>query len=246
MIEIMLTDDKGLKGYTLIEAFPGIGLVGPMAGSYMVEKLGMEYIGYLNSDMFPPIASVHNSTPMHPARIYKSEKYKFLLMVSEFTIPQALVQQLANEILAFSRKYSLQHIVSVGGMPSQKPTGSIYITSADKDMLKKAVKLGMKPIQEGVVAGVTAALLVKSPEYGISTSDVMVEVDPRITDPKYAEIAIEGLNKLLNMDIDLRELDQEAKEVETKIRELLKKIKDSHAQYSQDGTQPEAGPSMYA
>ncbi len=246
MIAIKITNDKGLKGYTLIEAFPGIGLVGPMAGSYMVEKLGMDYIGYIDSELFPPIASIHNATPMRPARIYKSDKYKFLLLISEFTIPPMLVYPLADEILAFARKYSLQRIVSVGGMPSQKPGDIIYVASSDKELLKKAAKSGIKAIQEGVVAGVNAALLVKSQDYGISTFDVMAEVDPRITDPKYAETAIEGLNELLDMDIDLEELDKEAKEVEAKIRELLKKVRESHEQYAQGDASPETGPSMYA
>ena len=42
MIEIKLFKNYNLSGYTLIDAFPGIGLVGPMAGSYMIEKLEME------------------------------------------------------------------------------------------------------------------------------------------------------------------------------------------------------------
>ncbi len=246
MMEIKITQDKGFKGYTLIEAFPGIGLVGPMAGSYMVEKLSMEYVGYINSELFPPIASIHDSMPMRPARIYKSEKYKLLLMISEFTIPPALVQQLAEEILSFAKKYSLQRIVSVGGMPSEKPTDNIYVASSDADILKKAGKAGIESIRDGVVAGVSAELLIKSQEYGIKSFDVMCEVDPRITDPKYAENAIEGLNKLLDMDIDLTELDKEAKAVEAKIRELLKKVRDSHEQYAQDNSPSQTGPSMYA
>ena len=32
MIEIKLFKDYNLKNYTLIDAFPGVGLVGPMAG----------------------------------------------------------------------------------------------------------------------------------------------------------------------------------------------------------------------
>ena len=42
MIDIKMFKDANLKGYTLIDAFPGAGLVGSMAGSYMIEKLGMD------------------------------------------------------------------------------------------------------------------------------------------------------------------------------------------------------------
>ena len=42
MIEIKLVKDVDMKGATLIEGFPGIGLVGPMAVSYIIDKLNME------------------------------------------------------------------------------------------------------------------------------------------------------------------------------------------------------------
>ncbi len=108
MIEIKLQSEQDLKGYTVIETFPGVGLVGPMAGSYIIEKLAMEPIGYIVSEGFPPIASIHNSTPMHPARIYKSQKYKLLIFLSEFAIPPQLVYPLADELMAFARKYEIQ------------------------------------------------------------------------------------------------------------------------------------------
>ena len=66
MINIKILKKKDLKGYTLIEGFPGLGLVGPMAISYIIDKLGMEYIGYLESDDFPPLISIHHKTPMPP------------------------------------------------------------------------------------------------------------------------------------------------------------------------------------
>lgn len=244
MMEIKLTKEQSLKGYTLLETFPGIGLVGPMAGSYIIEKLSMEYIGHIESDLFPPIAAIHNTLPMFPARIYRNEKYKIILFISEFTISPSAVYQLSNEILAFARKYGIAKIISVEGMPSQKPSEKIYITATDPEVIRSAGKFGIKPIQDGVVAGVSASILIKATEYKIPTIDILVEVNPLIMDPKYAVIAITGLNKILNIDIDLSELDKEAKDVDTKIRELQKKVKDSHDHYA-SGAQ-EMGPSMYA
>jgi uncharacterized protein len=242
-MEIMLFKDQSLKGYTLIEGFPGIGLVGPMAGSYLIEKLKMDYIGYLRSEMFPPIAAVHNGVPMFPARIYKNEEYKLVLFIAEFTIPAAAIRSISGELLAFARKYGINRLVSVGGMPASKPTEDIFMVSNDPSALKKVAKLGINPIDEGVVAGVSAELLVNSQALKLPVMDILVEVDPSITNPKYAELAITGLNKLLDIDIDLSELDKEAKEVEEKIKEMMKKVKDSHEHYSGG---EETGPSMYA
>ena len=247
MIQMKLFGECNLKGYTLIEGFPGIGLVGPMASSYMIEKEGMEYIGYIDSDMFPPLAVIHDKKPMYPARIYKDDKYKLVILISEFTIPSVLIHQLGTEITEFIRKSGITQIVSIGGMPSQKPSDIAYVTSPDRDQLKKATGQGLKAIDEGVVAGVSAVLLTNASQFKIPMLNLLVEVNPEMPDPKYAEVAISALNKALGIKIDLDELEKEAKDVEERLREMVKKVKDSHEHYSKAAdTTPSTGPSMYA
>jgi uncharacterized protein len=232
MIEIVLHSDVNLKGYTLIEGFHGAGLVGPMAASYMIEKLGMISIGHIESDLFPPIAAVHDGVPMHTARLYMDTKNKLVVVLSEFTIPQSVVYQLANELLSFIRKSGISKVVSIGGMPSAKQTDTTYIISSDEETVKKAIKQGLKPVREGVIAGVSALLITGAREFKIPMINLLVEVDPAIMDPKYAETAIQGLQKLMNIDIDLTDLEKEAKEVESRVRDMMKQAKTSREHYS--------------
>ncbi|MCL5239292.1 MAG: PAC2 family protein [Candidatus Marsarchaeota archaeon] len=244
MIEIVLHEKADLKGYTLIEGFPGAGLVGPMASSYMIEKLGMKSIGHIESDMFPPIAAVHDGVPMHTARLYVDQKDKLVVVLSEFTIPQRVIYQLAAELLSFVRKSGIERIVSIGGMPSQKPSDTAYVIASNPNMTKDAAKNGLKPVKEGVIAGVSALLITGAKEFNIPTLDLLVEVNPLIMDPKYAEVAISGLSKLLGIKVDTAELETEAKEVEARVSEMLKKAKESHEHYSKTGE--ETGPPSYA
>ncbi len=244
MIEIVLHGDQNLKGYTLIEGFPGAGLVGPMAASYMIEKLGMKGIGHIESDLFPPIAAVHDGEPMHTARIYADSKNKLVVVLSEFTIPQSVVYQLANELLSFVRKNGIKEIVSIGGMPSQKPTDTAYVISSKPELAKAVAKQGLKPVKEGVIAGVSALLITGAKPFDIPALDVLVEVNPVIMDPKYAEVAIGGVSKLLGIKIDTSELESEAKEVEARVRDMMKKAKEGHEHYSK--ATEEVGPPSVA
>jgi uncharacterized protein len=52
---------------------PGIGLVGVIASSYIARTLNMKEVGYLESDLFPPIIVVHKGNPKPPIRIYNSD-----------------------------------------------------------------------------------------------------------------------------------------------------------------------------
>ncbi len=244
MIEIVLHEKAELRGYTLVEGFPGAGLVGPMAASYMIEKLSMKNIGHIESDLFPPIAAVHDGLPMHTARIYADAKNKLVVVLSEFTIPQHVIYQLAAELLSFVRKAGISRIVSIGGMPSQKPSDAAYIIASQPSMTKEAAKQGLKPVNEGVIAGVSALLITGAKEFDIPTMDLLVEVNPLIMDPKYAEVAISGLSKLLGIKIDTAELESEAREVEARVRDMVKKAKETHEHYGKSSD--EAGPPSYA
>ncbi len=96
MIEIKLFKDTNFKGYTFIEGFPGAGLVGPMTISYIIDKLQMKYIGYLESDQFPPLVSIHKNQPMPPIRVYATDKGKIITVFAEFAIGMEMISELSR------------------------------------------------------------------------------------------------------------------------------------------------------
>ncbi len=248
MISVNIVKGDDIKGCTLILGFPGAGLVGSMAISYMIEKLDLIYIGYFESAMFPPLMSIHKKKPLPPIRLYYSEKDRFVCVFSEFSIITEVVYDLSNAIMDMVREKKLAGIVSMGGMPihegDEKYLNTIFGIASDKETMDRMVKAGIKPITEGVSTGVNAILMVKSADVGVSNADILVPVSDNITDPKYAEIAIGAINKYLGLNIDTTELEKEAELAEAKIKELLEKSKQTHERYKSLGDQP--GPSMYA
>ena len=243
-MKINMFDDVNLNGYTLIEGFPGAGLVGPMTSSYMIEKLEMNYIGYIESDSFPPIAIVHDKTPMFPVRIYKDDKHKLVVLISEFIIPPALVYPLTDALLEFIKTHGITHIISVDGTPSEKQSDKVFAIGSNADTAKRISASDLRPITNGVLAGVSSILLVRGMELGLDVIDILVVVNPAIMDPKYAENAIMALKKLIGIDINTDELEQESKEIQAKVKEAMKNTKNSHDTYS--NAADAVGPSMYA
>ncbi len=248
MITLKLFKDEDLSGYTFIEGLPGAGLVGPMTCSYLIQKLEMVYIGYIESNFFPPIVAVHDSIPMYPVRLYKNEKYKLVVLIAEFTVPINAISELADELLNFVRKYGLEQIISIGGMPSDKIEDKTYALTSNAKAKKAAVEAGLEIVTDGVVAGVSGLLLVRGAQFKISVTDILVLVNPQIMDPKYAENAIMSLKKLVDISINTDELEAESKELQAKVREMLKKAKSSHENLGapENTTADQAGPSMYA
>lgn len=250
-MEIKLLKKVNLEGYSLIEGFPGVGLVGPMSISYIIDKLGMEYVGYMDGESFPPLISIHKGQPMPPVRVYCSESSKIVTIFAEFSMPLELVKEVSETVYGFAQKSKIGTIYSIGGIPVGIPTGavgsqkkSVFGVGSKKSLEAQIQKAGMTPIQEGVSTGVGAMLLLRSTIDGMDNINVMVSVQPGIIDPDYAETAITCLNKLMKLEIDVSELEKEAKIVEAKIREIIDKHKETHENYKNAAS--DLGPSMYA
>ncbi|MDE1833256.1 MAG: proteasome assembly chaperone family protein [Candidatus Micrarchaeota archaeon] len=245
MIEIKLFKKVDLSKYTFIEGFPGIGLVGPMAISYIIDKMGLDYVGYMESTDFPPLISVHDTRPMPPIRVYVSQKYRIVTIFAEFAVPLELVYDMTNAVYGFITNNKISGIFSISGIPVLSSTGmnSAMVVASRDNELKLALKVGLKPIKEGVATGITALLLKRSALDGFPDTSIMVPLDQSMANPKYAKVAIEALNSLLGLGIDTEELAKEAKEMEEKLKELMKRHAETHESYKKA---IDEGPSMYA
>ena len=245
MVEIKLLKQIDFSGCTFIEGFPGAGLVGPMAISYIVNKLSMDYVGYVDSELLPPLVSIHNDMPLPPVRLYYSKKYKMAALFAE-TSPnkEASIYHIADSLHEFIKENKFSMTISLSGVPVEKPDGDSVFGIVSLPKLSKTLDdAGIKKIGEGVATGISACLIMRAAIDSTSDINLLVQVNPEMIDPKYAELAIEKMNKILGIDIDVGELDKEAKEVEARVRDLLEKSKESPHDID---AQPSTVPSMYA
>lgn len=246
MIELKLFKKMDFSGYSFIEGFPGFGLVGPMAISYIIDKLHLDYVGYLESEDFPPLISIHKNTPMAPIRVYRSEKQKIVTIFAEFAIPLELMHKLTDTIYEFIRSNKISKIFSIGGIPMQTNATekSTFVLASLPSLVKAAQDAGFKPVGEGVATGISALLLIRASLDKIPDTNIMIPITQNVINPLYAELAIKSLTKLMKLNVDTTDLDKEAKVVEARIRELAKKHAESSESLkkSVNGT----GPSMYA
>ncbi len=246
MIEIRMFKQVNLKGAIFIEGFPGAGLVGPMTISYMIDKLKLEYVGYMKSSDFPPLVSIHKNEPMPPIRIYCSsiaKDEKIVTIFAEFAIPLELVSELSDAVYKFVKDNGIASIYSIGGIPVDKPTNTIFVLASTSRLLATAQSAGLKPVGEGVATGVSAMLLINSTFDKLPDMNIMVPILPDTITPKYAEYAIASLGKFIKLNIDIRELEKEAQDVEAKIRDIINKHREGHNTLKKDIY---SGPSLYA
>ena len=101
----------------------------------------------------------------------------------------------------------------MGGMKS------FYYCESDKGK-KSFEKLGIEPLKEGMIMGVTGALLLKNPKL---VSSIFVESHVSIGDSKAAAKVIELLDGYLGLKVDFKPLLKSAQDFEKVLKGIVKK-----------------------
>lgn len=227
-IQFVETKPVNLKGYTLIEGFPGMGLVGTIAAKYLVEKLKFEQIGHMDSDIFVPLIRIHKGIPRYPSRIYVKEEKKLVVLISEQIIPRNLTHHFGESIIEWVKTKGIQRIISLAGINTGDPKDQTIYGIASNVKSKKVLEENkISVIKEGITTGVTALMLLELRDEQIEAISIMGTVSIG-ADYKAAANLLQKLNQILQLNIDTEPLLKEAKETEKELLNQFEKMRESH------------------
>src|SRR5437879_12180389 len=92
-----------LRGATVIDGFPSVGLVSSIVANYLINALNLVQIGIMDSVQFPTVSLVRDGEPMNPVRIYGGPKQEgrdqIVVFIYEFQPPPNLIQAIASTVL---------------------------------------------------------------------------------------------------------------------------------------------------
>lgn len=214
------------KSPVIIEGFPGLGFVGTIATEYLIEKLNAKPIGYIWSDKMPPIATVHHNRLRKLFEIFYVKEKNIVLMHALSGI-KGIEWQLADAVLDVARQLKAKEIISLEGVgsPFGAPMSRTFYYTNDSATEKKLAKLsGPERLTEGMIVGVTGAIMERSPK-SIPSSFIFSETHSNLPDSKAASQLVQVLDKYLGLKVDPKPLAKEAQNVEAKLKELMQKSK---------------------
>jgi len=230
----------------IVTGMPDVGLVGAIAASYLIEKLGMEEVGYIDSEKLPPVLVFHEGRPSMPIRIYRHNS--IVVILSEVAIPVEVMHDLTNAIVEWAIKKKAKMIINLGGIPDprrievEKP--KIVGASTTDNGRKLLEDHEIEVLKEGFLAGIYALIAKESFKKNVLCITLLAQSHLGYPDPGAAAVVLEGLSKILGINIDLEPLLEKAEELRIKLRELMKKAL-ATVKKSQKGYEY-ATPLMYA
>jgi uncharacterized protein len=173
--------------------------------------LEMEMVGYFKSEKMPPVTAIHDYKPLPPLRVYKSEKYKLVVVLSEIVTPISLSSEMASQISKIAEKIKSPLVITLGGISLHQDENSVYGISTSEELVASLEKRGqIKRVKEGATTGIAGLLLTP----GMTKSPVLsllAETLEEQPDPKAAANVLKIVAKILKIKLDTGELEEEAK-----------------------------------
>ena len=213
----------------LIEGLPGLGLVGKIALRYMIKQLKAKKIAYLYSPHFPYFVLVNKKGNV---RLLRGAFYYYknpngpndIILFTGDSQSQTIEGQyeIADQILAFSEKYNIKTIATIGGYrmePKEKP--KVFIAATSQEILDKALQAGATLSTSGSPIVGTAGLILGLARFKkINALCLLGETRGYLPDPLAAKSVLEVLKSTFNFDLDLAGLDEEIARAETMVTRL--------------------------
>ena len=245
---VKISDLVETKDATIFCCFPSVGMVSSIVAHYLIEKLELEFVGGVNDPRLPPLCLVQDGEPLPPIRAYAGTPIcspklakcdKVILLMSELIVPEPLVHGIVDALFDWSKNADLANGVLIdafakqgmkSSMNGQEPvveyeeSGEVDVlgvgsTEKMRDLLKN---LGVQPLEQGVIKGITGVLLGEGRRRGLDIMSIMVEADPRFPDARAAATLISHLNELLpSIDLDHVPLLEEAERIEDQVRSMV-------------------------
>jgi len=215
---------KKPKNPIIIEGFPGFGFVGAISSQFLVEHLNAKPIGFIYSNEISPLVAIHKNELVRPLTIYYSEKHNIVIL-NALTPVNGFEWKIAKIIEDLYKTLKAKEVICLEGVNALVPNNQsqAYYQTTNTKSQKKLDKLGLKQLGEGVILGVTGAVVLKN----MPVSCIFAEAQMGLPDSRAAAKVIEVLDGYLGLKVDYKPLLKKAQEMEGKIKDIIGKTREA-------------------
>ena len=242
---VAVDDELNAEGALVVTCFRSAGFVSSIVAHYLVDRLGLTFVGGARGAGLPPVCLVQEGKPLPPLRFYAGEPIchmdrcdKVVLIASEIQVNADLTLSLADSILDWVEASGASQVMMIDSF-SHGPDQAHSIfddDESDESMLgigstdsaqETLEQLGVSKLKHGVVGGMSGVMLGECRRRRIDAMAILAEsggdlANGAIPDARAAARIIERLDGLLPaIKLDTEPLLEEAQRIEEQIREMM-------------------------
>ncbi|MFQ6129056.1 MAG: proteasome assembly chaperone family protein [Thermoplasmata archaeon] len=221
-----------LKGATVIDGFPSVGLVSSIVANYIINALSLEQVAIMDSIYFPTVSLIRDGEPMNPVRIYAGSRNedKVVVFISEFQPPPNLIKVIAAAVIDWAEDQKCDLLLCPEGLIVDRDTGvedrseiQVYGIGSTEKASSVLNENSITIFEEGVITGVAGVLLNEGKKREFNVISLLSEAHPDYPDARAAARVIETIDRiLLHTELDAQPLYEEAERIELQLKSIHK------------------------
>jgi len=224
--EVTIKLTKVPKNPIIIEGFPGFGLVGTITTGFLIDHLKCEQIGRYFFESPPATLAIHDGKVVDPISVYYNKEYN-LVIINGIINSGGQEWKIADMIIDLCKQTNAKELITIEGVGTNGETAEskAFYHCTDEKCEKRMREITVPTLGEGIIVGVTSALLLKKE---MPTTCIFSETHTKLPDSKAAAKAIEVLDKYLGLKVDYKPLLKQAEEFEKNIKEMMEKSQEAN------------------
>lgn len=221
------------KNPIIIEGFPGFGFVSTIVTEFLIKHLNAKRIGDISSNKVAPMIAIHDSELVDPLEVFYDNKHNIIILRALSSVSGA-EWEIAEMIIDIAKKLKAKEVIGIEGVASEglgKGSKVYYFTNQKKEKFKS---INIENFKNGVIVGVTGALLLNAKELPLTC--IFVDANPAMPDSRAAGEIVKVLDNYLGLKIDYKPLIKAAENFENKLKQLMMHVKKTTEQKQQKDT----------
>ena len=258
MDALIITKKPRLKKPYLIVAWPGMGEVAFKAAEYLIQELkAQEFARIIPDGFFYLTGSVISSgileVPLLPqGKFYYwknpatkgvvSDKNDLVIFLSNAQPDLSKADIYAKTIIGLAKDLGVESIVSFASMPQatdHTQDSGVWFVATDQKIKESLKKYNFASLVDGQISGMNGLFLGVAKKAGLKGFCLLGEIPLytiQIENPKASAAVLVALGKVLNIQINVQPLKEQARVMENEINKLMDFLKlSTHGQSSPIG-----------
>lgn len=252
-----MAEELKLNKPWLVAVWPGMGHVAIHAGYFLVAKLGMHILAEFSAHELFDVEHVEvkgglirmGRLPRSRFFVWKDprERHDIVVFIGEAQPPKGRYA-FCQRLIEFARQLGIERVYTFAAMATPmhpEHASRVFGAATDVESLAELKALELEVLEDGQIGGLNGVLLGVAAEndlHGACLLGEMPHIFAQFPFPKASKAVLEAFTTIADLQLDLGELSEQAKEVEHKLGDLLEKVKEAleDQQQEQDGGEEEA------
>jgi proteasome assembly chaperone (PAC2) family protein len=231
----------------LVAVWPGMGHVALNAGIYLLSKLEMTAVAEFEAnDLFDVEQVEVKGGIIQPVRRPRNrffvwtdpeKKHDLLVFLGEAQPPVGRFA-FCRQVIQFAKKVGAERVLTFAAMATRmhpEHKSRVFGAATDTEDLDEIKRLELELVEDGHIGGLNGVLLAAAADAGLRGACLLGEMPhifAQLPFPKASLAILEVFNTITGIDLDLTELEEQAKAVEEQLGELLARVEE---QYGRQG-----------